>query len=196
MSWRVRFVGRWLLSFVNLCKIHILHSYKDGGSREGGWFSCFFPQVLFTKRETSQVGVPRSSRKNYEKPLGIFEQQHCFVLKISRYDEIYMICIDMPWSVITMSQIGKSWKSVKIFPEQVLAQFCQELVQESERTQERDLTSHIGSLLNEVRQVFARKTWTTQWFHGISSVLEAKSIRTVRSWELWKSTKSRHPADI
>jgi hypothetical protein len=99
----------------------------------------------------------------------------------------------MPWSVITMSQIGKSWKSVKIFPEQVLAQFCQELVQESERTQERDLTSHIGSLLNEVRQVFARKTWTTQWFHGISSVLEAKSIRTVRSWELWKSTKSRHP---
>lgn len=78
---------RWLLSFVDLCKIHILHSYKDGGSREGGWFSCFFPQVLFTKRETSQVGVSRSSHKNYEKPLGIFEQQPCFVLKISRYHE-------------------------------------------------------------------------------------------------------------
>ena len=42
--------------------------------------------------------------------------------------------------------------------EQVLAQFCQELVQESERTQERDLASHIGGLFHYLRPVFERKT--------------------------------------
>jgi len=110
----VRFGGRWLLSFLNFCKIHILHSYKDGGSREGGWFSCFFPQVLFTKRETSQVGVPRSIRKNYEKPLDIFEQQHCFVLKISRYHEFtwyVLICHDLSSRCLKWEKHENLWRS-------------------------------------------------------------------------------------
>ena len=67
MNSRVRFSGRCLLEYASFIRTRMETPGKVGDSELRLTIfalSCFFPQVLFTKRETSQVGVPRSSHKS------------------------------------------------------------------------------------------------------------------------------------